>query len=817
MKKVCLVTFDIKGLISNGGIGTATAALAEQLSSEGLHVDILYANGANDSDALFPIWQAHYLEKGIRLIPVNEPTLGLEGLYHVRHSYAVYLHLKDCDYDFIHFPDMFALGYHTIHAKKLGLRFLNTTLCVTLHGPTQWQLEYNRVFPFYPDELQRYYLERRSVENADVVFGSTDFIFDWVKEKQWKINGQEVKMRLPLSIPSGLSYKGRTTHIDDIVFYGRLETRKGIELFCQSISRIASNLKGKRVRFIGQPGYIGGLPAKDYLKRESAKWKFEFEVVEGLDQETALKELCSTNCLVVIPSLSETLGYTVFECLQLGIPFICSDIPTYREVIPKKLHDQLMFETTVDSLSEAIQDRLTSNFRISTAALPKLKMHEWAKWHKEYRPSATKPLEKIENGPLVSVCMAHRNRPHYLEQALKSLDNQTYKNIEIIIVDDASDTDVSHQYLNLLRNRARTKIIINKQRQGPGLSRNTAAQHAKGEYMLIMDDDNVAKANEIENLISVAFRTNADIVTCPFERFHGAETSAHIASESVWLPYGDDLALSTMYNTMGDMNSLIRTSVFKKLGGLTINAKPGAEDFNFFCRAVISGAKLVVHPDPLFWYRSHNANHSYSASFAESLQLSANSYRDLVPGQDLSALAGLVKAWQMHLYPGTKSAMHVGSLSGGSRNNLNFGNHEYKSTGVNALKLITSRKINKTRNGDWVLVPIKSSTNIEILLQAFESETRYILDFGCEGRFQIALVESYSAKEETLHPIPVNEGRTSFSVKLSATKRKRKIILRISGTPSSEGVFGLRKVYYVRLQNPKQLRSTRATLDQPSL
>jgi glycosyltransferase involved in cell wall biosynthesis len=81
-----------------------------------------------------------------------------------------------------------------------------------------------------------------------------------------------------------------------------------------------------------------------------------------------------------------------------------------------------------------------------------------------------------------------------LQQALASIKTQTYQNIEVILVDDGSTKEESHRYLNLIENdfNARGWKIIRSSNNYLGAARNLAARHASGEYLMFMDDDNVA-------------------------------------------------------------------------------------------------------------------------------------------------------------------------------------------------------------------------------------------------------------------------------------------------------------------------------------
>lgn len=216
-------------------------------------------------------------------------------------------------------------------------------------------------------------------------------------------------------------------------------------------------------------------------------------------------------------------------------------------------------------------------------------------------------LKVKEDLPLVSVCITHFNRPHYLAQALESIRNQDYSNFEVILVDDASTLPEANAYLDSLKEEFESKgwqIIRNKQNLFPGAARNLAARQSRGEYLLFMDDDNYAKSNEIRTFVQVARRVGADILTCAMDVFSG---SAVPLQNTIFihrfLPLGAAVGVGLYFNIFGDINALIKKQVYEKLNGLTEDYGIGGEDWELFSRAVLKGYHLEVIPLALFWYR----------------------------------------------------------------------------------------------------------------------------------------------------------------------------------------------------------------------
>jgi glycosyltransferase involved in cell wall biosynthesis len=112
--------------------------------------------------------------------------------------------------------------------------------------------------------------------------------------------------------------------------------------------------------------------------------------------------------------------------------------------------------------------------------------------------------------PLVSVVFTSYNHKEYLKQALDSLLNQTYHNIEIIIIDDCS-TDGSHEILMDYAHYDKINLKIQTKNSGSYVkASNLGATFAKGEYLLFAQCDDFSEKDQIEKLVN-AFKSNSDI------------------------------------------------------------------------------------------------------------------------------------------------------------------------------------------------------------------------------------------------------------------------------------------------------------------
>lgn len=113
--------------------------------------------------------------------------------------------------------------------------------------------------------------------------------------------------------------------------------------------------------------------------------------------------------------------------------------------------------------------------------------------------------------PLVSIILPIRNVDKLLSDCLKSLVSQTYKNIEIIAVDDKS-SDKTRKILNSLRQRYKNiKIIKNKKQYGMAISLNRAIKKARGDFLAFMNPADLCKKQRIKKQVEFLL-TNPKVV-----------------------------------------------------------------------------------------------------------------------------------------------------------------------------------------------------------------------------------------------------------------------------------------------------------------
>lgn len=118
---------------------------------------------------------------------------------------------------------------------------------------------------------------------------------------------------------------------------------------------------------------------------------------------------------------------------------------------------------------------------------------------------------KEDNQPLVSILIPLYNQERYFKACIKSVEKQTYKNLEIIIVNDGS-TDRSPQMAQDWTTRDSRVVLINKRNEGAAKARYDAFKKASGDFIFILDSDDYIPKNSIELLVEHITSKNVDVV-----------------------------------------------------------------------------------------------------------------------------------------------------------------------------------------------------------------------------------------------------------------------------------------------------------------
>ena len=488
-------------------------------------------------------------------------------------SYRAYEWLKrQPRFDVVQFPDIGGLGFYSMQAKRLGLAFMDTVLYVVLHSPTLWHRLENREAIDDEQDLALEHLERRSVEWADALVSPSRYLLDWVKDWGFRLPAQVLVHPYASHRSEFRAGSGRAA-VSEIAFFGRLETRKGLEVFCAALEILASEAPstGVQSRFSANPGVPGSkmerpLPRVAPLTSASLSHRGGprpgQSVGQPAPQRSARSHAITGRQHAVHRSRVHCRGDTVCRRQYRRHSGNCCRARLRRHALCSNARG------AAQRLERALRDGVRP---ARSAHDPNDVRRRWIGWHEllaERRgPEAPSGMPPVL--PLVSVCMATRNRATIAAQALESLRSQSYRNIEIVLVDDASDAPDARAWLDQIEpefEQSGWRIIRRSTRGLPSAARNFAASMARGEYLLFMDDDNIARPAEIETFVRAALHSGAPVLTCVVEHFRHEQDGADPRPFLRWLPLGGATAYGLISNKFGDTNMLVRKDVFHRLG-----------------------------------------------------------------------------------------------------------------------------------------------------------------------------------------------------------------------------------------------------------
>lgn len=175
----------------------------------------------------------------------------------------------------------------------------------------------------------------------------------------------------------------------------------------------------------------------------------------------------------------------------------------------------------------------------------------------------------MDSHPKVSICVPVYNVEKYLPKCLDSLCQQTFEDIEIILVNDASSDNSEAIILEYAEKDSRIHYIKHEVNQLLPQARQTAIKAARGEYLTFVDSDDWVDKNFVELLYHGAIVNQADMVICGFKRLVNDEL------HSIYNPAGMRI---DMLATVSFVNKLFSRKLFEDLDFEIINVHTG-EDF----------------------------------------------------------------------------------------------------------------------------------------------------------------------------------------------------------------------------------------------
>lgn len=211
----------------------------------------------------------------------------------------------------------------------------------------------------------------------------------------------------------------------------------------------------------------------------------------------------------------------------------------------------------------------------------------------------------------ISIIVPVYNVEHYLRQCLDSLLVQTWKDFELICIDDGS-TDSSLSILKEYELRDRRIRVIAKENEGYGKTVNRGLKEARAPYIGIVESDDFVKPEMYERLYETMKAQSADVVKCNFYKYRaGNEMDADYSHEYQEALYGqilEPIDYPSLYSAHSSVWAALYSRQFLEENQIYFNETPGAsyQDVAFQFKILSSAKKMIIIQEALLYYRTDN-------------------------------------------------------------------------------------------------------------------------------------------------------------------------------------------------------------------
>jgi len=202
--------------------------------------------------------------------------------------------------------------------------------------------------------------------------------------------------------------------------------------------------------------------------------------------------------------------------------------------------------------------------------------------------------------PLVSVVIPSYNRPDKIGAAIEAVFEQTYDNLEVIVVDDHSDVPVTNALSEDVVSHKDVVVLRHDENKGASAARNTGTKYANGEFISFLDDDDIWYESKIENQIRTFEATNDDIgVVYSYIEHVGADGTTILIDNQ---ECRDNVTEALLYgNCVGSFSTVMVRSNIVELAGLLDERLSSWQDREWYfrlsihCKFQSTGTVEVVH------------------------------------------------------------------------------------------------------------------------------------------------------------------------------------------------------------------------------
>ena len=608
--------------LHGGGISTYSFFTARMLAEAGYAVTVFIND---DSKTDFAI--TNETDK-IRIIQFNSNRDGLQQSlgYTARLSYAFAGIVKkiieeEGKPDFIESQDYLGIAYYITQFKHTGYAFLSDVpIILTIHSPAFIYLLYNRVPVYRFPDFWTGEMEKQSIAAADALISPTDFMLEEVKKHMSLTSKQTVVIPNPYS---GDTLVETSFKRNKIVYYGKLSAQKGSfellayfkELWDNGFSYALHIIGGTDIVFYPEMKTMGQLVEKkytDYIEKGLLQ-------LHGKIQPLQINDFLQDAHVVLVPSIVDNMPYVVMEAMSRGKIVLASVQGGQREMLkdgfsgflfdhqePGSFSSQLnkilsLSDEQVIEIGIRASQQIKESYCFETVRnkkinfLSSVKQPDTNHFPFLYQESIQSFKKTVSVPGLLSVVIPFYNMEKYIDDCICSINESSYKNIELLVINDGSTDASSIEKIQQL-NSQKNVTVINRPNQGLAATRNYGAAAARGEFLAFLDaDDKIAPAYYQKAITALVKKDNVF--------FAGAWVKYFENSDAVWPAFTPQPPYALIHNPVNSSGLVYKRDAFLAGGLNDKTVDYGMEDYESVIQMLSKGFNGVVLPEILFCYR----------------------------------------------------------------------------------------------------------------------------------------------------------------------------------------------------------------------
>jgi glycosyltransferase involved in cell wall biosynthesis len=351
-----LLSTEYEGLGRNGGVGTYYRELASALSSAGWttllvllggflrddhHVPPASVDGIIDLTQVGELLDLQPVHRAMLQGTKSDPnqTTGLSCLFLLQ---ALQAHYPRC-HIYAEFHEMFGFGYLSAKARRAGVLGGRVSIGVTMHSGHEWIYDANRAILDQPNQpfLRIAAREEQSFFDATLPMYPSDSLHGIVRSYGWRTSRA---VRIPYfiparNLPADTPLAGSVRGLTEIIFFGRLEERKGLFEFIEAVRELAFSREGTfTVTFLGKSiqlfsPHLGRVTSHAYINSR-LKGVVRFQVLSDRSSDQAIDHVSMSPAAVIcLASPTDNFPNAALEMGQIPQPLVVSDTVGFHQTL----------------------------------------------------------------------------------------------------------------------------------------------------------------------------------------------------------------------------------------------------------------------------------------------------------------------------------------------------------------------------------------------------------------------------------------------------------------------------------------------------